>query len=152
MSEESLIVKVIGAKLNDDESGMFTSMNPYVKMNYGGDEIKTHTHYEGGQEPIWNKTYDLGAGDKTETLIVFVCDEGTFSDSILGKCSICMDQLKVEGGSDEQYTLLHENEPVGWINISTEYTGAPAEEAPEAAPVEEAPVIAETPPMMPTPQ
>ena len=49
MTEESLVLIIKTATLTEDESGLFSSNNLFVKVHGTGEEKKTHVCYEAGK-------------------------------------------------------------------------------------------------------
>ena len=119
---ESLKLTLHSAEL-EASGGMFSSLNTYVKILYGQDIIKTHTVYEGGSTPKFNKTYDLQEGRKAESILVQVWSEGSFSDSNIGQCRVKMNEFRVNGTRDHTFVLMDSLNKAGSILFTSEYSG-----------------------------
>ena len=131
MVEERLKIVIQEMNFRKEVSGSWASdPSIYVKVIMGTQEFKTKTVYGRAAHPRFDEEFDLGAG-KVESIIVQAWDEGTFSDSFIGECTIFMDQLKVGKGIRNGYTVLKDIKTIGNLFIESVYTGGeemPAEE------------------------
>lgn len=89
--EENLQVIVDSCSLDVDVSGILSSMNLFIVVNYGSKELKTDICYDCGKEGSWKKKFDLGAGDNASVIMVTVHNEGLMSSDEIGHCKICID-------------------------------------------------------------
>ena len=64
-------------------------------------------------------------------LYITLYDEKTFSNEIVGECSIFADQLKTDCDQKIAHTLLHETKKIGEVFLISNYLAPPADEKEE---------------------
>ena len=73
---------------------------------------------------------------------VVVYHEGAASSTLVAKCSICVDQLKIGQGVREEFRLIKDAKKAGVITIQSKYQGLDDHEMLEdTAPLKDLPII-----------
>lgn len=120
MSAEKL--KIFIQELNfkkNQGGGIISDPAIYIKVVYGKEVFKTKTTYGKGKNPRFDEEFDLGEGKADDKIIVSAWDQGTFSDTFIGECTIFIDQLKIGKGVKNGYTLLKDITRIGNLFIES---------------------------------
>ncbi|QCE01228.1 elicitor-responsive protein 1 isoform X1 [Vigna unguiculata] len=94
-------VELVKAKgLHDTD--VFARMDPYVLLQYKGQERKSRVIHEGGRNPVWNEKFVFrveypGSGDQYKLNLV-IMDKDVFSaDDFVGQAAVHVKDLLAEG-------------------------------------------------------
>ncbi|XP_028769933.1 elicitor-responsive protein 1 [Neltuma alba] len=103
---EVLVVKAKGLPLSD----LFARIDPYVLIQYKGQERQTSVVHEGGSNPVWNEKFVFraeypGSGDQFK-LFFKIKDKDFFSaDDFLGQAEIYVEDLLALGAENGRSEL-----------------------------------------------
>ncbi|ESW13865.1 hypothetical protein PHAVU_008G232800 [Phaseolus vulgaris] len=84
------------------ETDVFAHMDPYVLLQYKGQERKSRVIHEGGRNPEWNEKFVFrveypGSGDQYKLNLV-IMDKDVFSaDDFVGQAAVYVKDLLAEG-------------------------------------------------------
>ncbi|KAK7276279.1 hypothetical protein RIF29_17417 [Crotalaria pallida] len=104
---EVLLVKAKGLH----EQDIFARMDPYVLLQYKGQERKSSVVHEGGSNPVWNEKIVFrveypGSGDQYK-LYLKIMDKDVFSaDDFVGQATIYVKDL-LAAGAENGSSELH---------------------------------------------
>ena len=120
MSDEKLDLVVLKLTIDRDTSGFLGTKANYVKVHWGDEEFKTDTIYD-EDEPMYEKTFELGDGNANSMVRLSVWQENMVTDDCLAECSVTVDELKVGEGAESEHTLLYETKTVGTLTLKSIY-------------------------------
>ena len=109
-SAGSLTLEVIEARLTRDTS-TFTSMDPYVKINYRMEEHNTATNT--GKNPEWNETFEIDVKYVGDDMIIKVLDKCMEGDDKIGETSIKASSLCSGTGIDDWFPIQFKGKQSG---------------------------------------
>lgn len=104
-----LKITIVEAYLIRDTE-IFSKMDPYVIMTYGGTVMKTDVHEESGTHPVWNKTFEINYQSTSDIISFSVFDEDKFQDEIIGRRAIKLETLLEKDHLDKHFYLFFEGE------------------------------------------
>ena len=106
----TLKLTITGATLTNDQE-TFGSMDPYCKVEYGNSSFDTHIHEGGGENPEWNKLFNLQIHNIKDYIKFSVWDKESFkSDDHVGtfSCQVYTLLGPQMTGETKSYQLFHE--------------------------------------------
>jgi len=119
MGEDKIVISVKTARLERD-TDTFGSMEPYCKIKYEENKIKTKVDSSGGKNPNWDETFTLEVGS-SPSLTISVWDSDTFSNEEIGTAVIQIDHLKANGGLTDWLKLSYQDKNVGEVYVEIIY-------------------------------
>ena len=100
---------------------LILNMDPYIKFMDGTHQFKTRVHRGGGMNPIWNEEFYIERG--TPFFVFWVYDEDVFSDDLIGKGSLNLqDECKEGCYIEEGVPIYYKGEEVGLIYLNIQFT------------------------------
>jgi Ca2+-dependent lipid-binding protein len=78
-----LTISVMQGKLYHDTE-KFGKMDPFVLINYIGTIFKTKTKNEGGNNPVWNESFDIPIQSMGDFLEIAIYDEDSLTNDLVG--------------------------------------------------------------------
>ncbi|EXC20172.1 Elicitor-responsive protein 1 [Morus notabilis] len=117
------------------DSDFFGDMDPYVLIQYKGQELKSSVARGRGGNPVWNEKFSFraeypGSGDNYK-IILKILDKDTFSsDDFIGQATIYVEDLLVlgaENGTAEMHPVKYrvirqDNTYRGEIQVGVTFT------------------------------
>jgi Ca2+-dependent lipid-binding protein len=83
-------------------------MDPFVVLEYRGLKYKTNVIDEGGQNPIWNQTFDIPIYNNDKKLVISCYDEDYLINDNVGSMTLDVTNLCDEVGHREWVKLMFE--------------------------------------------
>jgi len=126
-SEEEWYITVERAEGIDDKD-KWSKSDTYVKMDFGGKNVKTHT-INNSRTPYWNETFHFqvpqGKGDSIH--IKLMDDDIGFDDSI-GSATISKADLPTYSGEEKliKVPVLRKDQATGLVHIRVKRVGGPS--------------------------
>ena len=102
-----LLLAPLRAELTHDTDGMFSKMDPFVRLNVNGTFFTTAVHTDGGKKPIWNDSFAIPlVGNGSARISVWDWD-GANSD-LVGEAEINTHSLLSHGQSQVLELKFHD--------------------------------------------
>ena len=79
----SLRITIIEAKITHDTE-WFGKMDPFCKIEYRGQDFKTHTIKRGGKTPVWNHEIEFQVVNTNDFMWFKLWDEERFENDAIG--------------------------------------------------------------------
>jgi hypothetical protein len=117
----------LAANLKD--TATMGKQDPYCKLVVGSTTFKTKVHNDGGRNPVWQQAFLFNLEGKEDVLHIYVMEQGTMSDSDIGRCDIDLKTLCSHLGK-KAYPLVDRSnftQSAGTMELTAEFkgTGAP---------------------------
>ena len=112
---------VIEAKLTRDTE-TFSKMDPYCKISTGAQNFRTETKDGAGKTPVWDETFTFEVENMEDEMKVIVCEADIVNDDEIGQFDIKLQELCVDAGVDEWYTILWKGKSAGKVHLKTTWT------------------------------
>ena len=121
----SLRLSVIEAKLTRDTE-WFSKMDPYCVIETRHQKVRTRTINEAGKTPKWNQVFDIDVKYIGDDMIVTVYDEDVTSDDLVGKTTIKLSSLCINGGLDDWFPIQFKGRQSGQVHLKGDWRPATA--------------------------
>ena len=107
-----MTLHVVEAKLIRDTE-MFGKMDPYVVVEYRGEQWKTPIKESAGKTPVWNHTFHINIKYIGDDLSLKCMDKDVMKDDTVGTCMFKASSVCVPGGMDDWFEIHHKGKSAG---------------------------------------
>jgi len=115
-----LRLELIEARLTRDTE-TFSKMDPYCKIRYREQMVKSKTMDNGGKTPKWNQIFDFDIKYVGDDFFVECLDEDLTKSDLIGEAKIKCSAFIANGGIDEWYELQYKGKRAGLLHIKTKW-------------------------------
>lgn len=116
----SLKLTIKSANLLNAEEAMSLS-DPYCIVISGGKQNKTKYIDDGGENPVWNETFDYTISNMADEVVLRVMDKDTFKDDAMGEVKIKWADVCKNYGGQFTFSLMNKTKPAGTITTQAVY-------------------------------
>ena len=96
-------------------------MDPYVVISNKKHSVRTNTIENGGKTPCWNECIELEVVNISDDILLRVMDENIASNAEIGRCSIKLGAMCVNGGLENTWPIAFGNDRAGRIQLHGEW-------------------------------
>ena len=90
-------------------------MDPYVIISNKSHASRTTAKVDAGKAPVWNETIELEVNNISDDILLKVMDENVGTNCEVGRCSIKLAAMCVNGGLESTWNLGFGNQRAGRI-------------------------------------
>lgn len=119
-SSTRIVRSLLGLRLLEGSFSVvskFTSLNLYLKFQYGEQIWKSNTSLKAGSKPKWNSFHQFDL-TPCQSLEIVVYDKSVlFADSEIGRCKLTLSEIS-QGHQTEWWSISNTNQVVGRVLIA----------------------------------
>eukprot|EP00347_Sterkiella_histriomuscorum_P021505 403333744 len=117
-----LDLRIVRAELFRDTE-IIGKMDPYVHVEYNGEQFKTATQKDAGKHPVWDQMFSFPVINMNDEVMVKVYDENSIQkDDLIGMALVKVSSLcQTKGFQDQVFTLQFKDKQAGKILLESRF-------------------------------